>query len=205
MAIEAVIFDIGGVLELNPRTGWQGRWADRLGIGVGELERRLAPIWARGSLGTVSLGWVQRRVAETLGLSRARLGELMDDLWAEYLGTPNEELMRYFASLRPRRRTGIVSNSFVGARERERARYGFEELCDALVYSHEVGCLKPEPRIFEIACERLGVAAQAVLFLDDVPEFVAAARALGMRALRFTETRRAIAELERLLGADGGA
>ncbi|MEX2626162.1 MAG: hypothetical protein WD225_04725, partial [Ilumatobacteraceae bacterium] len=48
----------------------------------------------------------------------------MDDLWAEYLGTPNTELIDYFTGLGGRVRTGILSNSFVGAREREQERYG---------------------------------------------------------------------------------
>ena len=43
----------------------------------------------------------------------------MADLWREYLGTANTELIEYARRLRPRYRTGILSNSFVGARERE--------------------------------------------------------------------------------------
>lgn len=48
-----------------------------------------------------------------------------------------------------RGKTAILSNSFVGAREREReqAAHGFHEMCDVIVYSHEVGCLKPEAKM----------------------------------------------------------
>jgi putative hydrolase of the HAD superfamily len=124
---------------------------------------------------------------------------MMDDAWAEYVGTLNIELTRYFSGLRPRYRTGIVSNSFVGARERELALYGFEELCDTIVYSHEVGVMKPDPAIYLIACRRLDVTPGEVVFLDDVPANVQAAAELGMTAITFLSTDQAIAELQRLL------
>ena len=67
----------------------------------------------------------------------------MDDVWREYVGMLNTELADYFARLRPAYMTGIVSNSFVGAREREQEAHRLSDLCDVIVYSHEEGCLKP--------------------------------------------------------------
>jgi hypothetical protein len=67
----------------------------------------------------------------------------MADIWREYLGTANKELIDYARRLRPRYRTGILSNSFVGARQREQAAYGFEDLVDEIVYSYEVGMSSP--------------------------------------------------------------
>jgi epoxide hydrolase-like predicted phosphatase len=124
----------------------------------------------------------------------------MQDLWAEYLGTLNAELTRYFATLRPRYRTAILSNSFVGAREREQALYGFEDLCDAVVYSHEEGIKKPELRLDEIACERIGVHPREAIFLDDVDACVQGARRAGLTAVKFTGNEQAVSELERRLG-----
>ena len=56
-----------------------------------------------------------------------------------------------------RRVCRILSNSFVGAREREQAAYGFEDLVDEIIYSHECGMSKPDPGIHALACERLRV------------------------------------------------
>jgi epoxide hydrolase-like predicted phosphatase len=196
MALTAVLFDIGGVLEVNPRTGWQRKWAARLGLAPDEFDQRLDPIWGAGAIGTATLDEVEARTAEAFGLDDAARQELMSDAWAEYLGTLNHELADYFASLRPRYKTGILSNSFVGAREREQAAYGFEDMCDVIVYSHEVGCMKPDPRIYKVACERLTVKPKETIFLDDVQGHVDAARALGMRAVRYESTQQAIAALE---------
>lgn len=200
MAIRAVIFDIGGVLEHTPRTGWNASWARQLGLQQADFEARLAPIFELGSLGRIDLGEVHRRIAAALDLDDARTDALMHDVWVEYLGTLNEELTRYFAGLRPRLGTGILSNSFVGAREREAAAYGFPELCDVVVYSHEEGLAKPDPAFYAIACERLGVPPSETAFLDDVPGHVAAARRLGMTGVVFRDTAQAIAELEAILG-----
>jgi putative hydrolase of the HAD superfamily len=198
--LKAVVFDIGGVLEVNPRTGWQARWAERLGV---DVEERLAPVWRGGDVGTVTLEEVERGAARVLGLDPPALRAFMDDLWEEYVGSLNEELARYFAALRPRYRTGILSNSFVGGREREQALYGFEDMCDVLVYSHEEGMRKPEPRIYEIVCRRLGVAPHETVFVDDTPECVEGAARAGLHAIRFVSNTQAIAELDALLVKEG--
>jgi epoxide hydrolase-like predicted phosphatase len=200
MAFEAVIFDIGGVLERNPRTGWEERWALLLGMPRIEFDRLLEPIFNAGSIGTISLDEVQRRIAGALGLEDAQLRGLMDEMWTEYIGTLNEELAAYFAALRPRYRTGILSNSFVGAREREQRAYGFEDMCDAVIYSHEEGVRKPDSGFYGIVCRRLDVSPGQAIFLDDQPMAVEGARRVGMTAVRFLDNRQAIAELNAHLG-----
>jgi epoxide hydrolase-like predicted phosphatase len=203
--VRAIVFDVGGVLEVNPATGWPERWAVRLGLSADELAERMDRLWSGGDIGSVTLAEIERRTADGLDLDDGALLELMNDAWAEYLGSLNRPLAEYFRSLRPSFRTGILSNSFVGAREREQDAYGFEDMCDAIVYSHEVGHLKPEPAAYRVVSERLGVAPADVLFLDDVQANVDGARAVGMRAITFLDTRQAISEIEaQLSGANRG-
>jgi HAD superfamily hydrolase (TIGR01509 family) len=175
MPVRAVVFDIGGVLEVNPRTGWPARWAHRFGLKADVFEAQLEALWDPGIIGAATL---------------------MDDAWTEYVGTLNEELADWFAGLRPRYRTGILSNSFVGAREREQKLYGFEDMCDVLMYSHEVGWAKPDARIYHAVCQQLGVAPAEAVLLDDLPANVDGARAVGMRAVTYVDTAQAIAELD---------
>ena len=198
--IEAVIFDIGGVLETTPATGWEDRWGEALGLSRAELEARLEPVWLAGATGAMRLDEVERAVAAALQLDDSALTSFMDDLWAEYLGRLNRPLVDYFARLRPRFRTGILSNSFVGAREREQAKYGLADLCDVLVYSHEEGLLKPDPRFYRIVCDRLGVDPERCVFVDDTPGHVEAARVIGMQGIAFVDTEQTVRELDLLLG-----
>ncbi|HET8841018.1 MAG TPA: HAD-IA family hydrolase, partial [Ktedonobacteraceae bacterium] len=97
--------------------------------------------------------------------------------------------------------TALLSNSFVGAREKEQERYQFEELVDLIIYSHEVGFAKPDPRIYELTCERLGVQPAEMIFLDDHEQPAEGARVLGIHTILFQNTAQAIADIEAILHA----
>ena len=144
---------------------------------------------------------MEQSVGEILGMDQGQVEALMADLWEEYLGELNVELAAYFANLRPRYQTAILSNSFAGARGKEQERYQFAEMCDLIIYSHEEGIAKPERRIFELTCERLGVQPAEMIFLDDVERNIAAAREFGIQAILFRETKEAIAEIRACLQA----
>lgn len=195
MNARCLILDIGGVLELTPRTGWLARWDERLGLPPGTTNRRLADVWAAGAVGTISEDEVHEQVTARLGLGPTETDSFMADLWDEYLGTPNTELIDHIAGVRPRCRLGILSNSFVGARELETAAYGFDRLVDEILYSHETGVCKPDPRAFALACVRLEVRAQDCLFVDDFPPNVDAARAAGMQAHLFEDNAGTVARI----------
>ena len=201
MGFRAVVFDIGGVLEFTPPMGMAEKWAERLGLVPGELPERLGAVFKAGEVGALTEVEVHRHIGQLLGLGPADVDAFMGDLWTEYLGTLNAELTAYFAGLRPAYRTGIISNSFVGARDRERERYGFEQLTDEIIYSHEVGISKPDPRIYELACERLGVLPEEMIFLDDVEPNVAAAQDLGAHGILFVSTTQAITDIKAALTA----
>ncbi|MEW9556366.1 HAD family hydrolase [Nonomuraea sp. NPDC050783] len=192
-----MVFDIGGVLELTPRLGVTERWETALGLPAGHIDTHMASSWAAGALGVITEEDVQRELTALLGTDA---DAFMADVWTEYLGTLNTGLTAYLRDLRPRYRTGILSNSFVGAREREQAAYGFADLVDHLVYSHEAGLAKPDPRAYLLVCERLGVAPEEAVFLDDVAAYVTGARRVGMRAVLYRDNAQAVAALDALLG-----
>ena len=199
MVIRAVVFDIGGVLEVTPDLGVDRLWEPRLGLPAGEILVRMRDVWQGGSIGTITLDDVHEALKDRLGLDDQKVAQYMADLWREYLGTANTELIEYARELRPRYRTGIVSNSFVGAREREQAAYGFEDLVEEIVYSHEVGFSKPDPRIYALICSRLSVSPEETVFIDDSDVCVAGARDVGIHAVRYQDNAQAIAEIEKLL------
>ena len=199
MTIEAIVFDIGGVLEITPDLGVTEAWESRLGLAHGELNKRMSGAWRDGSIGRISEDEVHQAVIERLGLDGQQLADFMADVWREYLGTANTELIEYARRLRPGYRTGIVSNSFVGAREREQAAYGFEDLVDVIIYSHECGMSKPDPGIYALACERLQAEPAQMVFLDDYEPCVAGARQAGIHAVLYQDNAQAIRDIENLL------
>jgi epoxide hydrolase-like predicted phosphatase len=207
MAIRAVVFDIGGVLELDVielvEIDLDARWERRLGLLSGELNRRMEPIWRAGSLGECTEEDVHQEMGRLLKMNREQVEEYMREMWDWYCGRLNVPMADFFRSLRPRYQTAILSNSFVGARREEQQRYHFDEMCDLIIYTHEEGIAKPDPRIFELACRRLGVQPAQMLFLDDNEVNIATAKALGNHAILCRETEQTIADVQACLRAYG--
>ncbi len=205
MAIRAVVFDIGGVLELDVielvDSDLDARWEQQLGLQAGELDRRMKPIWQAGSLGECTEEDVYQEMGKCLGMNQEQVEEYMREMWDWYCGRLNVPMADFFRSLRPRYQTAILSNSFVGARREEQQRYHFEEMCDLIIYTHEEGIAKPDPRIYELTCKRLGVQPTQMLFLDDNQQNIAAAHALGIHTIHCSETEQAIADVQAYLRA----
>jgi epoxide hydrolase-like predicted phosphatase len=211
MTIQAVVFDIGGILEVVPGGGDPTRyftelidhWNERLHMPLGELRiqltqmnEQLAHMGKDPGLGTCTEQEWHEALANAAGMSPAQLDVFLRDYWNVYLGTPNEEMMVFFKSLRPRYRTALLSNSGVGARREEQQRYHFSDMTDLIIYSHEEGVEKPDQRIYTIACERLGMQPEEIVFLDDAILNVAAALEYGIHAILYQNNAQAIMDIE---------
>ncbi|HEU5044134.1 MAG TPA: HAD family phosphatase [Nocardioidaceae bacterium] len=202
----AVVFDIGGVLEQVDDDAWPElwvrRWESRMGLAAGVFEAGLARHSPSGSmlLGEVSEAQTRAMYAAALGLSEEQANAMMAEMWDAYCGELDVALRDFAASLRPSYKTAILSNSADGARREEQRRYGFEDLVDEIVYSHEVGLAKPDARIYRLTEQRLGVQPEEVVFVDDVLTNVEAARELGWTAVHHVDTAETIAEVTRILG-----
>jgi putative hydrolase of the HAD superfamily len=140
------------------------------------LERELAEILGRPA----SLDGITQRVNEVL--------------------EPNQDLFDYYASLRDRGvRLALCTNNVREWEPLWRPKLPIDDIFETVVDSAFVGTRKPEPEIYGIVLERLGLPAEACAFVDDLEINVAAARELGFRGVHFTDTGRAIAELEDLV------
>jgi len=201
MAIQAVVFDLGGVLENEIDTGMDAKWEARLNLKIGELNERLlnSGLAREATMGRLSEEEMLQKLGEVFGIDRSQVREFMDDIWEQY--ELNTELAAYFKSLRPYYKTAILSNAWPDARREERARFNFDEMTDLIIYSYEEKTGKPERRIFEITWERLGIQPEEMVFLDNIKENVAAANELGIQAVLFRETTQAIADIQAYLEA----
>lgn len=214
MPIRAVVFDIGGILEIVPGGGdptkhfpeMIARWEEHLSMQPGELrakirsvDERLLSMGKDLGLGTCSEEEWWDEVQRATGMSDEQMSAFVRDYWDVYLGNPNEELMAFFSSLRPRYQTALLSNSGSGARREEQERYHFNEMTDLIIYSHEEGVEKPDHRIYALTCERLGVQPEEIVFLDDAQPNVAAAATYGMHSILFINTAQAIADVQACL------
>lgn len=112
----------------------------------------------------------------------------------------NEPLIEYIRSLKGKYKLMMVSN--IVSRERLDSRFlpgQLDDLFEAVIASGEVGYIKPQPEIYVIAAERLGVLPEECVMIDDIPEFCEGARDVGMQAIQFTSNEQAISDLEALI------
>ncbi len=114
---------------------------------------------------------------------RPALIELDAESWTQFRDEVWEIAERFRAG---GGRTAVLSNCGTEVMNRVRAQRDVGRFFDAMVVSWEVGLMKPDPVIYRLALQRLGVEAPAALFVDDRPQNVAAAEAVGLQALRFT-------------------
>jgi len=113
---------------------------------------------------------------------------------------PNHELIDYMRSLRARGlRMAICTNNVREWEPLWRSKLPVDEIFHEVIDSGFVGMRKPEPGIYELALERLGLSAPEGLFVDDTEINCQAARELGMAAVWFRSSEQAIAEIEEAL------
>lgn len=204
--LRGLLVDYGGVLT-NPLTETVQAWLLADGIDP----KRFTDLMRRW-MGTGA----ERNAVHDLETGRISAAEFERLLAAELVaedGTvpPHEGMLgRMFAGFRPdeamlgavRRaraggiRTGLLSNSWGF----DYAREEWPELFDAVVISGEVGLRKPDPQIYALAADRLGLPAGSIVFVDDLAPNIRAATAAGMVGVLHVEGPATIAELEALLG-----
>jgi len=106
--------------------------------------------------------------------------------WTDY----RREAFQLAARLRRQgRRVGMLSNAVPEIVARIRRDWDLDRYFDDVVLSYEVGLVKPDPKIYRVALERLGVAPDVTLFADDRAVNVRAAEKLGLRGFVFAGPR----------------
>ena len=208
--IEAIVCDFGGVLT-----------TPLLGAFLGLQEQRGIPLEAFGA--------ALARAAEADGgvnpLFELETGRLTEAQFVAKLGTalreelgrdvdlarfgetffehlhPNDELFAFMRTLHERGyRMAVLTNNVREWEPLWRSMLPVDEIFELVVDSGFEGVRKPDRRIYEVTLDRLGVAAEATLFVDDMEINCDAARELGMQAVWFRSNAQAIGEIERALG-----
>ncbi|MFG2594897.1 HAD-IA family hydrolase [Streptomyces sp. NPDC048462] len=142
----------------------------------------------------------QPQWVETIALAlsrlvpRARAHELGRAL-AEAPFHADEAVVGLLRRVRTRMPLVLVTNATLEL-ESDLLSLGLADFADHVVSSARVGVAKPDPKIYRIAAERAGVAADRCLFVDDRPENIEAAVALGMTGVHYREP----SDLDELLG-----
>jgi putative hydrolase of the HAD superfamily len=206
--IEAVISDFGGVLTsplIESFTAVQdssGIPTEALGTAMGAiLERDGSNPLFELETGRMTEAAFLEGLGDELSAQLGRTVQMHDfgERYFEHLH-PNQPMIDYMRKLRDRGyKLGICTNNVREWERLWRAKLPVDEIFSVVVDSAFVGARKPEPEIYEITLERLGVPAEAALLIDDVELNCDAARRLGIRAVWYRDSAQAIEEIEAAL------
>ena len=182
-SIDVLLFDLGGVLVefsgvQDLAVLLQGRLSESE---IAEQMSHYLPAEQFG-LGKLSREEFGNRFVQDWNLELSREDFLREfQSWSKRLFPGAVELL---ALLRPRFRLAALSNSNELHWERNTHDLGVNDLFEIAISSHQVGLYKPDPQMYLIALDRLGVSPDRVMFFDDVHTNVTAASALGIRAFQ---------------------
>ncbi len=188
MEVRAVIFDFGGVLCFHPSEERFARIARLLNVSTLKL---LEIFWAYRvdyDAGRLTAREYWGRVADDAchGLDDDLLRTLMRyevELWDNY----DRRVFGWAAHLKSKGiRTGVLSNLPPSLGEALLKTPGLLDPFDHLTFSYRLKVAKPDPAIYHDAADGLAVAPGQALFLDDRPDNVEGARAIGMQAELYT-------------------
>lgn len=200
--ISAVIFDLGGVVLGSPFGGF-ARLEGHLGLPEGTIADHILSAGEDGAFFRLERGDLATAefpaafAAETRAAGTEIDGALVLDAIGEST-RPRRRMLEAVEAIEARGlRVGVITNNW---RADDAAWDGLRDRFDVFVESHEVGLRKPDPRIYRLACDRLGVEPSDCVFLDDIGSNLKPARAMGMTTIKVDDPADALAELSEVLG-----
>jgi glucose-1-phosphatase len=199
MNIKAVYFDFGGVIARTEDRGPRTRLAEQFGMTYREMDEYVFKNDSsqRASIGEITEPDHWAGLVRGLNLPLEQKDEFRSRFFEG--DVIDRDLLELIGSLRPRFKTGLISNAWDGLRD-ILATEKIDVVFDTLVISAEVGIVKPDPRIYQYALDQLDVLPEESVFVDDFSENIKGARDVGMKAVHFLDPQIATAELKAHLG-----
>ncbi len=202
MPFRAVLFDLGGVVVGSPLEAI-AQYEAELGLAPNTINHVVVATgpdgtWSRLERGELTLDAFHPAFEADCAAAGARISarEMMTRVAAATAPRP-----AMLEAIRCIRAAGLLAGAITNNWITEDEGTGvLRDHFDAFVESAVVGIRKPDPRIYRLACEQLGIAPSDAVFLDDIGSNLKAARALGMTTIRVAAPDTALAELEDLLG-----
>jgi putative hydrolase of the HAD superfamily len=209
MKYRAVIFDLGGVVLGSPLHAIAD-YERELGLPRNFVNQVVADTsphggWARLERGELSM---EEFFVAFEADCRAAGGEISARTMMQRMGeatVPRVEMLGAIALIRDRGlRVAALTNNWATAESEESldGTRGIEAHFDLFIESSVEGLRKPDPRIYQLTCERLGVKAEDCVFLDDIGSNLKSAKAMGIHTIKVIDPAQALSELASVLGFD---
>jgi putative hydrolase of the HAD superfamily len=194
--VRTIILDLGNVLVFHDNALLFRRLGLRAGLTGEEVGQRLTGAgWTAANKGLLDAEGIRADVCRALGVD-IPMAEFAP-LWSSHF-TMHEAVLPRVEGLVGRVTLVLLSNTNALHVAWLRPHLPLLERFSHVLMSCEVGLVKPDPAFFQLALQRAGCAPQEAAFFDDLPEFVEAARALGIQGQLFTDAPTFDAQLKAL-------
>jgi len=201
MEIKAFVWDMGGVLLRTEDGSPRERLAGKFNLSRYELESLVfsseSSHQAERGIITAEEHW--QTVKEYLNLDSDQLAEFINAFWAG--DQMDHTLVSFVDHLRPRYKTGLISNAWSNARSHIDGQHHFLHVFDEVIFSSEVGIRKPHQEIFTMMLDRLGVCGNECVFIDDFPHNLDGAEELGMKTILFSDPNKVMEQITSMIQA----
>ena len=196
--IKAVFFDFGGVIARTEYQAPRQRLAERLGMEYEDVVKIVfeSPSSDRAAIGAISAEEHWAEVTRRLRQPASETETIREEFFAG--DVIDREIVDYLRSLRPDYFIGLISNAWPDLRDYIISQK-FDDAFHHMIISAEVGVMKPETKIYQIALEQAGVSPNEAVFVDDFYENIEGCQAVGMHGIHFRDPQTAMAELRNLL------
>ena len=200
MTIKAIIWDLEGVLMVTDDDNLPLTVARKLNAPYEKVrEIFFSDTNDKVDLGEITHDQFDEYVLDTLQISREKKYLLEEIITKEFY--IDKDLLIKIVAMRREYKTGLLSNFSNELRPKIENEWAISCAFDEIIISCEVGMIKPNPAIFNLMLDRLGVKANESVFIDDRIKNIDGAKDMGFHTIFFTDKDRALEELARILQA----
>ena len=198
MTIKVVFFDLGGVIVRTEFQTPRQQLADRLGMDYEDLSKIVfdSDSGLKASMGEIAADAHWSFIVKRLKRPASEIPLIREEFFAGDI--VDRTLVEYIRSLRGKYKIGLISNAWSDLRDfivREK----FDDAFDKMIISAEVGAVKPEPKIFQIALEHFGVKPREAVFVDDFYINIEGCEKVGIKGIHFKDAESTLQQLKTLL------
>jgi epoxide hydrolase-like predicted phosphatase len=198
MAIRAVFFDFGGVILRTEYQSPRQQLAERFNMDYEEIDKVVfgTDSARRASLGEITENAHWLEVMKRFKLPASEIQSFSDMFFGG--DVIDRKLVETIRSLKGKFHTGLISNAWSGMRDYLK-KEKLIDIFDTIVISAEVGVVKPEAKIFNIALEQAKVHANEAVLVDDFPANIESSEKIGMQGILFRDPQEVLKQLNEIL------
>jgi len=198
MAIKAIIFDMEGVLMITRDKDLPTSWAKSLNAPYDAVREAFhSEMNDKSDLGEITQIEFDQYLIKTLGLGNDSVPIVRQVVDEQCF--IDEIILEKIQELKKDYKIGLLSNYSKLMREKIENEWNIKHLFDDIIISCEVGVIKPDPAIFQLALSRLGVSASEAVLIDDRVKNIEGAHQFGLHAILFLSRDQALQDLDELL------